>query len=461
MNLIQALLVLRARYKVAFGVAIGTVVVALAVMLLLPKKYTATTAVLVDVKSPDPVAALIMPASLATQVDIISSERVALKVVRMLGLAESPVVREQWVSDTGGKGTVDAWLAALLLKWLTVTPSRDSNIISISYTGTEPAFTAAVVNGFAQAYIDVTIELKVEPSRQYARWFGDQGKALRENLEKAQTKLSAFQQEKGIVARDEQLDTETAKLGELTAQLVKLQAETNSARSRQQAGRAGDVLPEVTSNLVVAGLRSEINKQEAKLEETGLNLGSNHPQYLRMQSELAVLKQKLEAEIRRVTSGFSASRAVGTDSESALRSAIEAQKKKLLEIRSLRDELAVLQRDVDAARSAYDTVTKRYTETDLASQSTQANVSVLTPALVPIEPSFPKPLGKTMAIAVALGIVFGVGAAFLLEMLDRRIRVSSDLAEVLSLPVLGMIARAKPPKRLGAFWRRGAAMGAG
>lgn len=457
MNPLQILLILRAHWKVALGVAFATVALTLVVTLLLPKKYTATTSVLVDIKSPDPVAALIMPASLSTQLDIITSQRVALKVIRTLGLAESPAVRAQWVEATDGKGTVEAWLADLLLRGLAVTPARESNIVGISYTGAEPTFAATVVNGFAQAYIDVTIELKVEPARQYARWFGEQGKAMRENLEKAQATLSAFQREKGIVGRDEQLDVETTKLANLSAELVRVQSEINSVRSKQQSGSAGDMLPEVTSNPVVAGLRSDINRQEARLQETGLNLGNNHPQYLRMQSELSALKQKLEAEMRRVTGGFSASRTVGTDSEGALRAAIEAQKKKLLEIRTQRDELAVLQRDVDAARSAYDTVTRRFTETDLTSQSTQANVTVLTPALVPLEPSFPKPLPKTMAMAAALSIVFGAGAAFLLEMLNRRIRSSNDLTEALSLPVLGVIARARPRRRVFAFWRRSAA----
>jgi capsular polysaccharide biosynthesis protein len=103
-------------------------------------------------------------------------------------------------------------------------------------------------------------------------------------------------------------------------------------------------------------------------------------------------------------------------------------------------------------------VTKRYTETDLASQATQANVTVLNPALVPLEPSFPKPLGKTMAIAAALGLLFGFAAAFLLEMRDRRVRSEGDLAELLALPVLGVITRTTQPGRWLAFWRRGATL---
>jgi chain length determinant protein EpsF len=459
MNPIQLLLILKAHYKVALIVAVVAILGTLVVSLMLPKKYTAITTVLVDIKSPDPVAALIMPPTLSTQLDIINSQRVALKVVRTLGLAESAAVREQWTEATGGKGTIEAWLSELLLRGLAVTPTRESNIVGISYTGAEAGFAAAVANGFAQAYIDVTIELKVEPARQYARWFGEQGKALRDNLEKAQAKLSAFQQEKGIVARDEQLDAETTKLNNLTAELTKVQAEINFARSKQQAGSAtSDLLPEVTSNPAVASLRSDVNKLEAKLQETGLNLGRNHPVYLRMQSELAALREKLDQEVQRVTSGFSASRSVGSGNEAALRAAVEAQKKKLLDFRNVRDELAVLQRDVDAAKNAYDTVARRFTETDLASQATQANVTVLTPALPPLEPSSPKPLAKIMVMAAVLGIAFGIGAAFALEYINRRVRSVGDLAEALSLPVLGVIARPRPQGRLQGLLRRPAAM---
>ena len=167
MNPLQVLYVLRAHYKVVLAIALCTIAIAMAVTELLPKKYTATTGVLVDVKSPDPVAAMFAPASLATQVDIINSERVSQRVVRTLGLAESAGVREQWMSATGGKGTPELWLSALLLKGLSVLPSRDSNIINISYTAADPAFAAAVANGFAQAYIDVeAIEFKVDPARQ-------------------------------------------------------------------------------------------------------------------------------------------------------------------------------------------------------------------------------------------------------------------------------------------------------
>ena len=293
MNPLQFLLILRARYKIALVTLLLTVAVAMAVSLNLPKQYTATASVLVDVKSPDPIAAMLMPSNLSTQVDIINSTRVARTVVKMLRLDESPAVKQQWTEATKGMGKLEVWLGDLLLRGLQASPSRDSNIITISYKGADPGFAAAVANAFAQAYIDTTVELKVEPARQYALWFGEQGKSLRENLEKTQTRLSAYQQEKGIVARDEQLDNEMAKLNELSSQLTMVQAQTNDARSKQKSGAAVDTLPELLQNSLISGLKSDIARQEAKLQEAAVNLDKNHPLFQRMQSEIAALKQKL------------------------------------------------------------------------------------------------------------------------------------------------------------------------
>lgn len=447
MNPKQLLLILAARWWLPLLVLIVSVAGTYAVSLRLPKMYSASTALLVDVRSRDPIAAMLMPSSMATQEDIIRSDRVAQKVVTTLKLHENPTVKQQWLEATEGRGRLEVWLAELLQKRLTVTPPRrDSNILTIEYTAVDPGFAAAVANAFAKAYVAATVELRVEPARQYAQWFGDQGKLLRADLERAQARLSEFQQQRGIVFKEENLDAEMAKLNELTSQLTQVQAQTVDSRTKQRSG--ADTLPEVLGNSVVAGLRAEIARQEAKLKDASNNLGKNHPQFRSMEAELAELKVKLQAEARHVASSFTTSKSVSLDKESALRASIEAQKRKLLQLRNERDQLAVLQRDVDAAKAAYETVAARYTQASLESQATQTNVSVLGPAVEPLEPSSPKIL-RYLAMSVFFGLLGGLGAAFLWELLDRRVRCVEDVAEMLQMPVLGVVERDRRPRRLG------------
>jgi succinoglycan biosynthesis transport protein ExoP len=458
MSLQQLLLTLLARYKVVLLTLLATVAAAVGISLLLPKQYTATAAVVIDVKSPDPIVgmmlpALVMPGYMATQVNIVESNRVARQVVHMLKLDQSPAAREEWLEATDGKGELDVWLADALQKKLDVKPSRESSVINISFRAVDPRFAAALANAFAQAYIDTNIELKVEPAKQYAHWFGEQGKALRDNVESAQARLSEYQQVHGIVASDERLDIETAKLNDLAAQLTIVQGQTTDAQSKQHSGSASSTLPEVVLNPLIQNLKADIARQEGKLQEMAGNLGKNHPQYQRMESEVALLKQKLEEETRHITSGFSTSRAIGKDKQAELKAAIGAQKKLLLELKHKRDELAVLTRDVEAAQKAYDAVSQRFNQTRLESQSTQTNVSVLTPAAEPSEPSFPK-MPLNILLSIFVGSFFGVGAAVVLEILDRRIRSADDLAEMLQLPVLGVIGPVKGRGRLAVAYRK-------
>jgi succinoglycan biosynthesis transport protein ExoP len=438
MSVQQILLALHARYKIALLLLLATIAIALPLIQRLPKQYTATASLVVDVRSPDPVTAILRPSNMATQEDIIKSDRVAQRVVDLLRLQDDAAAREQWRLAAGGKGTFEAWLVARLQKKLTVTPPRrDSNVLSIDFSAADAATAAAVANAFAQAYMDVSVELKVEPAKQYAHWFAEQGKSQREKLEKAQARLSEFQQKKGLIAgKEDAVDAETARLSELTSQLTVLQAQTSDTRSKERS--RGQALPELMQNPVISGLRIDINRQEAKLKDAAANLGVNHPRYRAMEAELQELKSRLQAEIAYATKGYAASTQVGVDKENELMAAIEAQKKKILQMRSLRDQLAVLQRDVDAAKNAYDAVAHRYMQANLESQATQTNVFLLNPAVEPLAPSNPNVV-RLMLMAVVFGALAGLAAALGLEMLDRRVRSADDVTQMLQLPVLTVV----------------------
>lgn len=457
MTLQQFLLILRARYKVALFTLLVTVLTTLIVSLLLPRQYSAETAVVIDVKSPDPIAGMVLPGMIspgymATQVDIINSDRVAQRVVKLLRMDQSPVIQEQWREATEGKGRIIDWLADLLKKKLDVKPSRESNVINIGYSGSDPAFVAAVANAFAQAYVDVNLELKVEPARQNAVWFEDQTRQLRDKLEEAQKALSSYQQETGIVATDERLDYETSKLNELSSQLTAVQGQTADSLSKGKSANGSDTLTEVMQNPLINGLKSDIARLEAKLQESNINLGKNHPQTQRAESELASLKEKLASETKKISASLDTSYQVGKQKEKELIEGIERQKERVLSLNKQRDELTVLKRDVETAQRTFEGVSQRSAQTRLESLSVQTNVVVLTTASEPSQPSSPKVVLNVL-VAVFLGTLLGVGAALLLELGNRRVRSVEDLAESIDVPVLASIALAStvPQKRKALF----------
>jgi len=460
MDFARIFLILRARYKIALAMAVVAFAAALTVNELLPRRYVAQTVVMVDVRSPDPIAALMMPASmnsgnLGTQVDLIRSDRVGRKVVRMLRLDADPGLREAWRDATGGKGKFEDWMSSLLQKGVLVNPSRESSMIYIEYQSRDPVFAAAAANAFAQAYIETSVELKVEPARQYSEWFAEQAKTLRENVEKAQSRLSAFQREKGVT--EASAESEAERLRELTARLGAVQSAVRDAGSRERLSGA-DVPPDVSQNTMIQSLRTSIAQLEVKIKESATNLGARHPQYLRMQIELGELKARLAAEMKQAASAAS-SIAIGRSMEADLRAAINAQTRRVLAMQKDRDEIAVLARDVEAAKRAYEAVTTRLTQSTLESQATRTNIFVLTPAVEPIDASFPMPLRKILLIALGAALLLAAASIAGLEFLDRRVRTADDLATMLQMPVLAVVESCRPPRAFAlGFGRRAPAL---
>ena len=450
MTIHQFLLILRARYRVVLLILVAALVAALAVTLVLPKKYIAQTAVLIDVRSPDPVAGTATPglvtgSYMATQVDIIGGDRVAQRVVKLLKLDEDPASQSRWRAATAGQGSLDAWLADSLRKNLDVRPARESNVINISYTGSEPEVVAQTANAFAQAYLEINLALKTEPARLYAEWFDEQTKSSRAKLEVAQSRLSDYQQKAGIVSTDERVDYETAKLGEISSQLTAVQGETTDSQSKRNA--SGNTVAEVMQSPLINGLKADIARLEAKVQETSVRLGVNHPQRQAAESELAALKGRLGSETARITASIETTYRVSRDRERELQAAVGGQKARVLSLNKQRDELNVYRRDVESAQRAYETVSQSASQTRLQSLTNQTNVVRMNTATAPLNPSSPNLLMNLLLAAFA-GTLLGVAFALLLELMNRRVRSTDDLMQMLDLPVLASIASSAGPGRL-------------
>jgi chain length determinant protein EpsF len=454
----QFLLILRARRWVIVAILGCVVFLTLTVSLLLPKQYTATAQLVVDMKSTDPVsgAPQMLPGYLATQVDIIDSERVAVGVVIMAGLDKPPrdgspdEMRERWLKETegiGGDAGYQAWLGTFLRKGLDVRPSttRESNAIYIKYKSNHPVRAAMLANAFAQAYKETSIALKAGSAMEYKDWFNTQTKKVREDLEIAQHKLSAYEQEHGVLAGDGRFDVESMHLAELNTQLTLAQGQRADSSSRQSHADSAESLPEVMANPVVGSLKTELARLEADRSQLFERLGSNHPQILELTKRIEQQRQKVAMETQRVASSLGTSSLVSTDRIKNLTETIDKQRARVLELKKHRDQLAVFQRDIENAQKAYDVVTLRLAQMNLESQTQQTNVSVLTKATPPVEHSSPLVVLNTV-IAVFLGALLGIGVALLLEIRDQRVRGIEDLTQDSEVPLLGVIPGAYRPR---------------
>ena len=467
MNFSQFLLVLRARQRIVFITLLLTVATTLIVSLVLPKTYKATSSLVLNYKGVDPLTGLTMPGQLlpgymATQIDIISSQNVALRVVDQLHLADSPAVVAQFREAANGRGTIRDWLAALLLKKLEIVPSRESSVVDISFQGSDPQFVAAVANAFADEYQKISVQLKVEPMKKAATYFSEQTKLLRDNVEAAQSRLSKYQQDNGIVSLDNRLDVESNRLNDLSAQLVAAQGQLMEASSRQRMAQSanGSESPDVASNPLIQNLKIGLGAAESKFAEVSQRLSSNHPQYQSAKAEVDKLRADLRDQLQIASRSVGGNAQILSQREASIKEALAAQKAKVLELNRSRDEMNVLNKDVESAQRAFDVASQRFSQTKIEGQSDQSDIAVLNPAVPPIEPAGPKVLMNTV-LSVFLGVLLGLGLAMLAEMLDRRVRSEGDLVEAVQIPVLGAIvwngatrARSRPRLLRAIFPRR-------
>jgi len=456
-SLQQFLLALRARFGVFATVLAATVLAAIVASLLLPKSYKATVSLLVDAKDEQSLSNVLRPlilpqerlSYLQTQMDIITSKKVARKVVQDLKLAESPSTRAAFDEEAGGEGSIEDWLIEGLLKKLKVETSQ-SNVIQVSFSAADPRHSAAIANAFAKAYVNTMLELRVEPTREAAAWFDEQLKSLRANLEDAQAKLTDYHRQHGIVSDDERVDVDNTRLGVLSEQVLRAQEQTLQWNTREQQARkflepggSPDRLPDVLDNPFIQRLKTDLLQGEAKLQELATQYGSNYPQYQRRLSENRSLREKLDAEMRKIVAGIESSARQSRQREAELRRALAAQHARVLGLKENRNELTVLKRNMESAERTYDTAMQRFVVSQVDSRASQTNVTVLSPAVVPLKPSRPNII-LNLALSWVVGTILGIGVVILMETFDRRVRSRGDFDNAWSVPLLGVLNAWRP-----------------
>ena len=471
MDIASFMATLRARVGLALGVLLLTVAAALGASLLLPRSYVATAKVIVDQGRPDPLSVSTgwqppVTTALSTQMDIIRSERVAAEVVRRLSLTADPALRRAWEDSQAGAAraqlgpietvrtpaspsALQAWLVAQVLAAVEVKPARDSDVLSITVRWSSPEQAAALANAFAQAYLDASVGLRADQARRYSGFFESRVREARLQLEQAQARLSTFQRARGVVVGDERVDMETARLNELSSQFTLLQAVVAESGSRQaqSQGAAADRLQEVLSHPALLGLRADLTRAEARMQELNDRLGDNHPQVSEARGQVNLLRSRLETETRRVAGGAAVSNTINRQRESDMRAALEAQRQHQGFVAHRLQVHHPLARDVDSAQRAYDGLQARLQQTSLESQATQGQAHLLSPAPVPLTASSPSWVLRA-GLALGLGLALALGTVALVERVDARARLPGATAQWLGVPLLGVLPG---PKDRGGF----------
>jgi chain length determinant protein EpsF len=433
------------RHIVAASVA-ACVSLGIAGALLLPPRYTATAAVVVVAnKSSDPMSGASLPGVMvsnvvATQMDVVQSERVLLKAVRSLHLTPQDRWGRAWRGETREMMPFDVWLAERLGRKVDVKPSRDSSMFTISFTADDRDFAPRFTNALVQAYIDTGIEMRLEPARRYTAYFDKRAEDLRSALQTAKSRLSDFQSNNGLVATDEKINLEVARLTDLTNQMATLQtAAVEAANRAREAALHPERAQEVLSDRVVGALSEDLARQEARLKELTERLGDANPQVQQARSLAAEQRARLNAAISHAAGSLESNAKAMQGQQAEMERQLAVQRALVLDLQAKRDAASVLQRDVENAQKAYDEVVGRAAQAALQSGDTQPDVSVVKTASAQPD-SLLKRLVLLGVAGLLAGSVLGVVGALVREALDRRVRTDDDILG-LGRPLLVSVPR--------------------
>jgi len=402
----------------------------------------------VDVRSAETIGAQaqaegMSPEYLLTLEDILKSSRVAERAVELIDGKQLPGLAANY-GWTPAMGPLKEYLGEQLRQQMTVESSLGSSrLMRIGFLSGDPSFSATMANSFARAFIDVNLALQTDPARSAAQGYEQQLQGKAEELQEAQRRLAALQQELGVINEDGGGSADNVNLTTLATQLANATAAAETAGSEAQAG----ALPTVEADPVIAQLDVQLAGLRAQLAQLETLAGPNNAQVRQLRNQISSLeaqKGQQEAAARR---SKAAEAAQARRIQQGIAGQVAAQMQRTIATQGAESELAQAKLDVEGVRQAYDQMAQRRTQLQVLADSGQTNISVLTPAL----PSL-TPVGPRRFLAVVVGIILALAAglvvAVLLELANLKIRVAEELDAWLGIPDLGTIRPSRETRPL-------------
>ena len=328
---------------------------------------------------------------------------------------------------------------------LAVTPVKNTKIVSISYSDTDPAMARLVADAIVKAYMDEMLEIKLSTSSYSIKWMTDKAREEREKLEHSERELQRFMRENNLVTVEDKLTVLPQKLSEFARQISIAEAEEKELKDQlaqiQVAGKDLDKLekiPALASNEVLKSIRERIYKANQTIQELSKKYGPKHPKMIKATDELRILNNEKRFEVDRILSSITNSYDLAASKEKSMKELLAQTKGEMLGSNEKFMQYQIMKRDVDSNRVMYETLQAGIKKEGVTEQSQSVNIWVMKKAELPEEPSTPN-TKRNLIVGLILGLLGGTGCAFFVEYLDNTVKGAQELEETFGLTVLGSI----------------------
>ena len=409
--------------------------------------YVATTKVLIE-KSESSSLALSKyytpydPEFYETQYQLIKSKSVANKVVRMLAQKKIP---PPFISESKDPKVNTQALTNMISGNIRVSPIKNSKLVNLSYSSTDPEMAALIVNSIAEAYMEEILEMRMSVSKQTLEWLSEKADEERSKLEGSERNLQDYMKAYDIVTLENRITMVPEKLSEVATKIAEAETKRKEIEALYKKSNevSGDperavAVPEIASDHTVESLRSQVLKAEQNVMDLSKKYGPKHPTMIKARADLKVLKEKRDREIQRVIASIKNEYELARAREENLRKLVSETKADTLNLSEKFIQYGVLKREVETHKQLYDAIIKKIKEQDITQDVQMVNVWIVEEAETPRHPTKPNKF-RDILLGLIVGLVGGIGVAFFIEYIDHTVKSPDDLEQRFGTTILGMV----------------------
>ena len=329
------------------------------------------------------------------------------RALMMIGLAKNPMERppEERMLET-------------YFDRLTVFPAGKSRILTVEFRSRDPHLAAQAANTIAELYIASLDAARTDTARYASTWLGGNIETLRTRVAEAEAKVETYRARNGLIATGGAAGQPLGaqQLGELSTQLS--QARTAKADLAGRAklikemikdGRAFEI-PDVANNEIIRRTVEQRITLRNQLALESRTLLPAHPRIKELTAQISDLDAQIKATAERVVRTLENDARIAEARVESLGAAVDAQRDVVSKGNSSEVQLRALEREAKAQREQLESYLSRYREASArdAENATPADARVVSRAITPETPSFPKKL-PIVLLAAVLGLLFSMG----------------------------------------------------
>ena len=410
-----------------------------------------------------------------THLRMIKSRPVLEKVVRDLGLDQ---VRSDTVGETSELIPLKAFLAkirrnlALLMgkdeasslpppdklsrlireleRRVTVREVRDTHLLKVSVEDHDPLRARDIANALTRGYIEFDASGRLRSSKEMLNWMTAQLYEIKKKLEDAEAEFQAYKQQEKLFSIEGKQNVITQKISDfndayLEARNQRLELDSKLAELKRLRRKRNIYNARLLiDNALIDTLYAQLLDAEVELNRLARVYKERHPKIEQIRSKISKTRNKLNGEIKKEIENLKAQRSVLINKENVLQETIANFENDAMETNKKELRYKILERNVDTNKKLYNTLLSKIEASNIDEKLDVSNIRIIEQAVPPRSPVRPNKM-RNMMLGIVLGLMSGIGLAFLREYLDQSFRTEEDVQKYLGLPVLSVIPEADRP----------------